>query len=868
MKIFRLPDRLDRMPMLKILVFFAAGIALAGRYELPLWFLAGAFVVTGVLALSLRSSAATAAMILTAGFAAAQFRAPRATVPRGVHTVYEVTVEGFPADRGRYAVADASVAAWRDPADGRWHASDARIRLYADSLAGLHAGERIRCRGAVRPFRGGAESYRRLMARRGYAGTLWIAERTLLERLPDRHAGLHRRAVERLSRLPMSAGAAAVVEAMAAGERRGVTPELRTAYSRSGLSHLLAVSGLHTGIVFALVNLALWWLPLFRRGHLLKNLLAAVAVWLFVAAAGFPPSAVRAAAMCTVLQAALASASEYVGLNALAAAGFGMLVWNPNWLGDISFQLSFVAVAAILAWGVPLCRRCRTRWKGVNVVVDAYLIGFVATAATAPLVSHTFGVVPLAGLAVNPLAIALAGVVVFGGALWMLAPVGFLAPAFGFVTGSAAEGISALARLTASLPGGTADYTHGGGLRRFCACDPCGVERRTEKKRTFADVITPEEYSLLLTDEVRRAVAAARGRDPLEVALDRTVPHARLVATQVKYLARAAQKLPSYAAAQCILPPLAFEQASSEACAAHKLLEGDTVLDLTCGLGADALFLSRRFRRVVTLERNEMLARVAAENFSRMGVANVDVVNASAEEYLRRDGLRFDWIYADPDRRSDKGRKLVRLEDCSPDIVALKPRLKQVSGRLCVKNSPLFDVGEALRLFPDSRVEVLSLGDECKEVVVYDDGTGPLVTATALGRGSFSAAPGETAPPPGRFDPERYGYLVIPDVSLQKARLARIHLAGKADIWSDNGYGFAVEEPEGVLGRTFAVESIEPYDPKRLKRELKGREAEVLKRDFPLAAEELMRRLGLHAGAGLRLAFTKIGNDFWVIRLK
>ena len=62
MKISRLPDRLDRMPMLKILVFFAAGIALADRYELPLWFLAGAFVVTGVLALSLRSSAATAAM--------------------------------------------------------------------------------------------------------------------------------------------------------------------------------------------------------------------------------------------------------------------------------------------------------------------------------------------------------------------------------------------------------------------------------------------------------------------------------------------------------------------------------------------------------------------------------------------------------------------------------------------------------------------------------------------------------------------------------------------------------------------------------------------------------------------------------------
>ena len=210
----------------------------------------------------------------------------------------------------------------------------------------------------------------------------------------------------------------------------------------------------------------------------------------------------------------------------------------------------------------------------------------------------------------------------------------------------------------------------------------------------------------------------------------------------------------------------------------------------------------------------------------------------------------------------------MRLEDCSPDIIALKPLLDRVSGRLCIKNSPLFDIGEALRLFPDSRVEVVSLDGECKEVLVYADGTGPLVTATALGHGSFSAQPGDTAPEPETFDPARCRWLVVPDVALQKARLVRLHLAGKAAVWSENGYGFAAEEPQGVLGRVHAVERIEPYDPKRLKRELKGRGAEVLKRDVPLAAEELMRRLGLHPGAELRLAFTKIGNDFWVIRLK
>lgn len=410
------------------------------------------------------------------------------------------------------------------------------------------------------------------------------------------------------------------------------------------------------------------------------------------------------------------------------------------------------------------------------------------------------------------------------------------------------------------------------------------MEPRSEKKRTFADVITAEEYELLCLPEVREAIHACRGRDPLSVAMDRHVPHARLVATQVKYLARAAEKLPTYAAAECILPPRAFEQASSEACAAHKRIGGDTVLDLTCGLGVDALALSRRFRRVIALERDPMLARITAENFSRMGITNIEVVNIAAEEYLRREGLHFDWIYADPDRRSEKGLKQLRLEACSPDILALRPLIRRASARLCVKNSPLFDVDEALRLFPRSSVEVVSLGDECKEVMVYDDGSGPRIIATAIGRSSFEAtgagageasadvapevAPSAELPAPPAFDPTRYRWLVVPDVALRKARLTRLHLRGVADCWSDNGFGFASEEPQQVIGRVLPVEAIEPYDPKRLRRELRGCGIELLKRDFPLAAEELMRRLGAHAGAEQRLAFTKIGGNFWVIRIK
>lgn len=454
-------DRLDRMPMLKVVAPFAAGILLADHIALPGWFLAVAFLATGVLALVFRSSSSAAAMLLTAGLAAAQLRATERSVPY-IHTSYEILVEGIPANRGRYSSAEGLVTAWRDPTDGTWHAASDRVALFADSLTRLDPGERLLCRGTLRPFKGGEESYRRLMARRGFAGTLWISERTILERLSGKGKALHFRAAERLARLPMPAEAGALCRAMAAGDRSGITPQLRADYSRSGLAHLLAVSGLHTGIVFALVNLLLWWMPLLRRGHLVRNLAATTAIWLFVAAAGFPPSAVRAAVMCTLLQTALASGSEYRALNALAAAAFGMLLWNPAWLADISFQLSFAAVAAILVWGVPICRRFRTRWRAVNLVADAFIISIVATLATAPLVSHTFGIVPLAGIAVNPVAILLGSVVVLGGTLWMAAPAAWLAPAFGWVLTLAAETLNALARLTAAIPGGTVEYTLGG----------------------------------------------------------------------------------------------------------------------------------------------------------------------------------------------------------------------------------------------------------------------------------------------------------------------------------------------------------------------------------------------------------------------
>ena len=200
------------------------------------------------------------------------------TVPREVYTAYEVVVEGFRRARALSA-ADAAVTAWRDPTNGHWHASEARIRLYADSLR--VPGRRAHpLPGPCEALPGGAESYRRLMERRGYAGTMWIADGNSNGRNPRRCPCCTAGPSNVSTAPPMAPGPVPSSRPWRRANARGITPELRTAYSRSGFSHLLAVSGLHTGIVFALVNLLLGWLPLLRRGHLLRNLAVAAAVWL------------------------------------------------------------------------------------------------------------------------------------------------------------------------------------------------------------------------------------------------------------------------------------------------------------------------------------------------------------------------------------------------------------------------------------------------------------------------------------------------------------------------------------------------------------------------------------------------------------
>lgn len=384
-------------------------------------------------------------------------------------------------------------------------------------------------------------------------------------------------------------------------------------------------------------------------------------------------------------------------------------------------------------------------------------------------------------------------------------------------------------------------------------------------------VMTIEEFEILLSPQARKAIEENIQRNPADIALDKHIEHPAIIATQVKRLQRAKSKLPSLYRVRAIMPPKAYEQSSSELCAERKRLSGESVLDLTCGLGVDTIALSSRFKRVVSCEKNSVLSKITQHNLSLLGIDNVEVKNCSAEEYLSSTTEHFDWVFADPDRRGERGEKLVKLTDCSPDIITLLPRIKEVSDALCIKCSPLFDTAEANHLFGDCSVETISLGPECKEVNIYINSKPATLAAEAIGLFRFEIPlSGATTAQPQNPTKEfsEYKYITIPDVSLVHSRLTLAAFSGVADIWSNTGVALSVTEPQKVLGRVFRIENIFDLGSKELKKELKGKRIEIFRRDCTISNADICKKFCVKEGAEQSWCFTKIDKKSVAIKMR
>ena len=199
----------------------------------------------------------------------------------------------------------------------------------------------------------------------------------------------------------------AVGQALLLGLRDGLDDEMLEDFRATGTSHVLAISGLHVGVVLGLgLAVSAWALGRRRQLYLLVPLLL---IWAYALLTGMSPSATRAAIMGTVYLAALLVGRPRSALPALGLAAALMVAVDPNVLWSISFQLSFTAVTGIVLLGVPLYERMRaiveervplegaSAWL-FSAIAYPVAVGVAATVATIPLVAFYFQRVSLVGI--------------------------------------------------------------------------------------------------------------------------------------------------------------------------------------------------------------------------------------------------------------------------------------------------------------------------------------------------------------------------------------------------------------------------------------------------------------------------------------
>ena len=215
---------------------------------------------------------------------------------------------------------------------------------------------------------------------------------------------------------------AGILRALLVGGRSGIPPDLRNAFSRTGIGHLLAISGLHIGIIaavaFFVFKKTLSFSSLFlHRGWVRKGvaLLAMILVIGYGLVAGMSPSTQRAVLMVLVFLLATLADRDQESINTLAFAALVLLVMDPGALFSISFQLSFTAVAVIL-YGLNRIARGEIRPQGVarrllTKLVLFMAVSFLATVGTLPLTLYYFNMVSTVGMVSNLLAVPLIGTI-------------------------------------------------------------------------------------------------------------------------------------------------------------------------------------------------------------------------------------------------------------------------------------------------------------------------------------------------------------------------------------------------------------------------------------------------------------------------
>jgi competence protein ComEC len=177
----------------------------------------------------------------------------------------------------------------------------------------------------------------------------------------------------------------AIINALLLGQRQDISQDIYNSYSQAGVIHILAVSGLHVGIILLLLNFLFKPIELLKHGKIIKILLIISVLWSFAIIAGLSPSVTRAVTMFSIVAIGINLKRPTNIFNTLAISMFIILLIKPLFLLDVGFQLSYLAVFAIVIIQPILYKFWEPKFKIIDYLWQIFTV----------TISAQFGVIPI-----------------------------------------------------------------------------------------------------------------------------------------------------------------------------------------------------------------------------------------------------------------------------------------------------------------------------------------------------------------------------------------------------------------------------------------------------------------------------------------
>ncbi len=282
-----------------------------------------------------------------------------------------------------------------------------KVMLYLESDTNslyLEPGDELLVQTRMQPFKnlGNPDqfNYEYFMRNKGFSGSSyvisanWIKTGRRNSSIKTEGLRLRSKMLNLYKSFNLDNDAYAFISAITLGYKADLSDHLKEAFRASGTSHILAVSGLHVGIIYIIIVSLFFFIGKHGKLYVVKQVLVLLCLWGYVFVTGMPVSVIRAAIMLSFIGVGNMFNRKGLTYNTLAVAAFLTLILNPFYLFDVGFQLSFSAVLSILFFQPKLLRLYSPKTKAVDYIWNLFTVSLAAQLGVFPLVLYYFGTFP------------------------------------------------------------------------------------------------------------------------------------------------------------------------------------------------------------------------------------------------------------------------------------------------------------------------------------------------------------------------------------------------------------------------------------------------------------------------------------------